>query len=331
MSLPKQVLAQSEKAEQLLREQAEPVVEQPKQEAAEEQQQPVKVEEVQAAEPVVETPPAPAKPSYEELEQKFRSLQGMFNPMMQKLEGEKRELAAQVNQLTQRLTELEQQAAQTRESGSPQQTFVRPEEVEEYGADFMDVVGRKAKEVAYESVQRAEAAERQATELAKRLAQLEQQFGSVAQQTYASAEERFLSILGKKVPDYQQLNYDEHFLSWLAQRAPGTMTTRQSLLTDAYQAGDVDTVAWYFDTFKEESGRSQRTQQVDTRRAEMAAQAAPRTSGNGQTNSRVEKTWTSAEVRKFYSEGTKGKYSPEEYSRIEADIFKAQQEGRYVA
>jgi len=291
------------------------------------------------AAPADGTAPAAAAPSPAEqrrvgttdedptFEQRWRSLQGMYN-------ADTTRLRAENTQLNQRVTQLEQLIASL---SAPQQTqsaqvaaerLITDKDVEEYG-DSIEVMRRAARE-------EVTTANREIAELKRVIAQLQANIvpkvESVAQRQALNAEQMFWSDLSAQVPDWREINADQQFHSWLLEVDPLAGVPRQTFLDAAQSQLDAARVAGFFKTWQSLSGNSVAQQTRNAAASQLEKQIAP---GRGRTSAAMTtggdtKVYTRVDVAKFFDDVRKGVYKgrEQERDRIERDIFAAQREGR---
>jgi hypothetical protein len=265
------------------------------------------------APPVVAEQPT-AEPVADDFRQKYNVLRGKYDKEIP-------ELKAQISELVdtnRRLEKMVEQAAEkmTAPAAKPSDKhYIKPEEREEYGEEFFDVVGRRTREV-YED----------------KIAQLEAKLDRLTgQKTRLSAEEakqQVFSALDENVPNWKDINGDQNFLAWLADRDVFSGRMKRELLSEAFENNDAARVVGFFKAFQEDSpapAPAARTPSVDA--GTLVAPGAPRAGApvDAPGGGRI---WTEQEIGQFYADCRRGKVSPEDRKRIEADIFKAAAEGR---
>lgn len=276
-------------------------------------------------------------PNSETYAQRWRTLQGQFNAEVPRLRGANKELQARVAQLENLLSTLSSAPAAA-PSAQPQsvQKLVTDDDVAEYG-ESIDMMRKVTRE--------------EVGSLQGKIAQLEgiianltqsvsgsviPQVQRVAQQQAASAEERFWSNLAQRVPNWQQINNDQDFQSWLLEIDPLTNTSRQTHLEIAQRDLDVNRVIAFFNAFTAASGKfaPQANAQPNRSASELEKQIAPgRARGSaGGTANQTAKTYTPEDIKKFFNDVRSGRYKGRETERdrIERDIFAAQREGRIM-
>lgn len=247
--------------------------------------------------------PAPAPVVSEETwEQRYKVLQGKYNAEVPNLQ---RELRA----LTDTVKTLKEKAEQ-----APPEKLVKPEEVDQYGEQFIDMVQRAAEEKF--GPERAQ--------LLSKIAVLEERLNGVAGNQEQAAQATFFADLAKAAPDWEAVDKEEGWKVWLAQYDPEARRVRQNLLDDALVARDAPYVAAMISKWK--------AQRQARAKPSLETLAAPSTQKTPPPEAPAKKTWTKAEVDAFYREASKprnSKYSEEEAARIEQDIESAVREGRY--
>ena len=331
MSIPKQVQKQSEEVQELYKqingetEEAQATAEAAPEEAVNDVAEPTTSDSVEEqapqSEPQEQTESGDQEPKQDDWQQKYRSLQGMYNADVPRLNAENRDLSSRVSQLEGLLSTMQEPAQQT-----PVQSekLITDDDVKEYG-DSIAVMRKAARE-----------------EVSQEIAQLKQQLGQLqgvlpqVQQVQAqqkkSGEQTFWSTINSEVPNWNDINNDPDFQSWLLAIDPLTGISRQTYLEDAQKNLDASRVVNFFRTWEGESGKTN-TAQVDrtAQQSQLQKQVAPgRSRNNGVKASGQNRTYTPNDIQEFYADVRKGKYKgrDDERGRIERDIFAAQQEGR---
>jgi hypothetical protein len=275
-------------------------------------------------------------PNSDTYAQRWRTLQGQFNAEVPRLRGANKELQTRVAQLENLLSSVSNTS--TAASATPQSTqkFVTDDDVAEYG-DSIDMMRKVSRE--------------EVGSLQGKIAQLEgvianlsqsmsgsviPQVQRVAQQQAASAEERFWGSLAQRVPDWQRINNDQDFQSWLLDIDPLTNTSRQTHLEIAQRDLDVNRVTAFFNAFTAASGKftPQANAQPNRSASELEKQIAPgRARGSaGGSAGQTAKTYAPDDIKKFFNDVRSGRYKGRETERdrVERDIFAAQREGRIM-
>lgn len=305
------------------------------------------------------TPPAGGQPPAEGWEQRYRVLQGKYNAEVPRLQRQVNEQTNSIRSMQDQLTatqnllaSLSQQQRGAPPAGdSPQPAapvrLVKDEEVKEFGADLVDLMRRVVRE---ESATFIPEIDRRIAPVAQRVDQAAQTAQHAAQSAARSSQQTVLDMLTERVPNWQQLNSDAEFLNWLDEVDPFSGAQRGALLQQAYQAHDGPRVVAFFSGFLKEHAAvtppanqgqppaGQQQQQVQQPAAQRPTQrtlddfVAPGTPKPGAANApdgSGKRVWSRAEIGKFYSDRSAGRYKdPKEAAKIEADIFAAQREGR---
>ncbi len=260
-------------------------------------------------------------------EQRYRTLQGMYNADTARLRAEKQELTSRVEQLETLLSSISSAPAQ---STANNERLITDKDIEEYG-DSIEVMRRVTKEetLAYQ---------REIADLRKTIRDLQLQVvprvEAVAQRQAKSADQAFWSELTATVPNWKDINQNKDFHAWLLEVDPLTGVTRQTHLESAQKNLDVRRVAAFFSTWQGSTGQSIAHEPRDAAKSQLEKQVAP---GRGRTaaapSAPQAKTYTSNDIKQFFNDVRRGAYKGRETERdrIERDIFAAQREGRIVA
>lgn len=275
-------------------------------------------------------------PNSETYAQRWRTLQGQFNAEVPRLRGANKELQSRVAQLESLLSSISNAPTAAPAAQQSAQKLVTDDDVAEYG-DSIDMMRKVTRE--------------EVGSLQGKIAQLESvianltqsvsgsvipQVQRVAQQQAASAEERFWGNLAQRVPNWQQINNDQDFQSWLLDIDPLTNTSRQTHLEIAQRDLDVNRVVAFFNAFTAASGKfaPQANAQPNRSASELEKQIAPgRARGSaGGSAGQTAKTYTPDDIKKFFNDVRSGRYKGRETERdrVERDIFAAQREGRIM-
>lgn len=231
--------------------------------------------------------------------QRAKVAEGRLTKEMPRMAQTIRELKDQVGDLQAKLRDAESKPATTANTG------VKPEEVEQYGPEFIDMVKRVAANAA-PGVD----------------ANLQEQVKQVAEQNRRVVRQQFFEQLGRDAPQWEKLNTNEDFLAYLSGLDPYTGRPRQELFDDAYEKLDAWRIANFFNSFAES-----RYSEPEPAKPSLADQVVP-TANKAVKPPPSKKMWTTAEVARFYDEVRRGVHSEDAAARIEQDIFAAQSEGR---
>lgn len=320
MVVPTQVAAQAEAARKLQEELGKPLADpnNPPKDPA----------------PSADPPPAPANdpkpsPAADDWQHKYRTLQGMFNANIGKLQKELDELRAE----NATLKAAPSPAPATPPVPATQDKYVTDKDEQEFGADTIDLIRRAAREefsgqlaAERDRVARLEAA------LAAVQTDVVPKLNRVAEASQASAEQTFWSTLQANVPDWKAINDNPDFHTWLLEEDLMTGKTRQAHLELAQQAGDVRRVAAFFTAWKgmNTPASPPPAPKPTPAASELEKQVVPGRGRGTDPAPTEKKTYTREEVAQFYRDSTAGKYvgREQEKAQLERDIFLATQEGR---
>lgn len=278
-----------------------------------------------------ESPATVSKEDYDKLEQRYRTLQGMHTADGQRFRTEMASMQGALNDLENRLVAAEE--ANKSQPVTPSR-YVTAEDEEEYG-DTLAMMRRAAKEEA-----EAVAFAREKANL-ERIANLERTLGYLQNNVVPAVEgitrsqgeqvkAQFWDAINVQVPDWRTVNDDPNFKAWLLAEDPVTGATRQQFLTQARNDYNAMRVIAFFKEWKRQAAGGQ-TPAPNQTQAELERLVAPGASKGGTTPVTPEKkTWTSADIAKFYADINRGVYANklDERKKIEADLFAAQAEGR---
>lgn len=251
----------------------------------------------------IESPQQEEQPADEDSwEHRFKVLTGKYSAEVPRLAADNRELKHQLKSL-----EAELEAMKQGKAASPQ-SFVKPEEVEEYGEPLIDLIRRAAREEV--SAKEAE------------IKELKAKIEAFDSRTSKVVEVDFYESLAREVPDWVAINDDKNFHKWLSGYDELTGEVRQNLLSQAEASRDARLVANFFKAYKK-AGQSW----AASASKKLESQVVP-------DSSRVskppvgKKIWTSQEIGNFYAAVRRGEVSDKDAVAIEAEIHAAQLEGR---
>ena len=214
------------------------------------------------------------------------------------------------------------------------ESLLSPQEVSEYGEEFLDVVGKKAQEAATPLV----------SSLKQEINELRQQLGHVGGSIAQNARERMFGQLDENIEGWREINKDPRFLQWLALPDTYSGAIRHNLLKAAWERNDTPRAAAFFQGFLAEeaavdpargqpngSQSASATYQKPNGKIPLDTFAAPGRAKSAAGNIPAEKPFiTRSQISNFYAQCAAGKYrgNEQEKSRLERMIFDAQAEGR---
>lgn len=282
-----------------------------------------------------QAPPQPVSvvpPAEESWEQRARSAQGRLDQAL----SANTSLTRRLGDLEREINMMKLRGAEPAEPPVPKARtqLIKPEELTDYGEEFFDVVGRKAKE---EFVPVFD-------ELAERLKRLEsgqQAVGKVVEQTQKRS---LYDTLYDEVPEWKELNHHPAFINWLSFPDPYSGLQRHELLKEAFSRHDANRVVNFFRGFLTEA-----TGTPPNGSRQQGPSAPPPANGSGSGKPSLEQfaapgrarsapqqlppdkpVYTHAWIAQFMADKRTGKFRgrTEEADAIERDIYQAQHEGR---
>lgn len=331
MALPAQIQKQSEEVQELYRKmqgedtpQAEPEAEEPDAPA-------------EPAPAPIETPNHSADPELEALIQRYRTLQGMYNADVPRLNAQNKELLNRINNLE----NLLRSAPQPQPAPAPAQPqnvkYVTKEDEAEYG-DSIEVMRKVTREIIEPMRANYEQRISQLQGTISQMQSLVPKVDQIGKNQAASAEQQFWANLTYAVPQWREMNDDQDFQSWLLSQDPLTGISRQTYLEDAQRSLDVNRVAAFFVEWSNKTGSTQQPAPQPTPRSnvaqdELSKQISPGRGRTVETKQGAKKTYTNDEISKFYQDVASGAYRgrDEERARVETDIFAATRERRITS
>jgi hypothetical protein len=298
-------------------------------------------------------PPAPTPPQPQneaDWEHQFKSLKGRYDRdqentrRLQQTLLDQQRLLAQVGSPPSASPQGEGSGLRFNVAPPPPGRFVKPTEVTEYGAELMDVMGRRAAEVYEPFLQ----------QLAGELAQVKRQVGGVQNTVVFDARVKMYDDLARAVPQWSAINDSPQFGQWLDQIDPISHRTRREFLNGAHNSNQAGQVIDIFNTFLQAVGAAPSQSNgagsngvgsagysqgnpgssqgnASPQQFDLMALAAPGRAKSGQLQAPPDKgIVTRAEIKQFYTDKTQGRYAGREAeaAAIERQIFEAGNEGR---
>lgn len=290
------------------------VVEQPPIQKAEQEDE---APRVVAQEPEAEDKPKQADEDAAVWKQKYKTLQGMYDK-------EVPHLHSTVKTLTNELEALKKSVEKAKEVEVKQyEKLVTDEDVQNFGEDLIEVQRKVAREVTAEFEQKLEAMRSENSELRELL-------GTTENKVSVS---NFETRLHRLVPDFQELDSDPRWISWLDEVDPVLRGPRRTIALQAYQSGDADAVAYYVGLFKDSIATEEPTR-VSPQTKELERQIQPsRNASNATPVSQKGRTYTTNEIGRMFQKAAKlgGSGRIDEAKKLEAEIDAAYTQGRVVA
>jgi len=247
--------------------------------------------------------PATQDDQADDFEAKYKTLQGKYNAEIPRLNQ-------QIRTLQEQLQALEEQ---TNNQGPDEPDYtIDPESLSEYGEEF----GTLAKQI---------------NQLAAENKTLKEQLGTVEKTQGETAYEWYINSVAMKLKengkDFNKMNSDPDFLTWLQEVHPFTGRPRHESLQAAERAMDVGQT---MRIFKEYLGTANPTQEAKPPPNVQPSYNNPGSDTKPPIPGSQGRIWTRADIQKLYKDKTAGLYRGKdaEFKAIEADMFAAQREGR---
>lgn len=310
MPVPTAVLEQDAAIEAKFREQQEAPAPEPEPQegpptAEEPEQTPQPVEVVETPEPEATQADAAAeiRAEVERIKHAHAVLQGKYNAEVPRLSAALKERERLVEELQTENARIQEQL----EANAAPSDYGIPEE------EYDETVVRMAERVSDSKTKQAMEA-------------MQKKMQAVQNQLQAQTEAAFYAELARVVPDWEAVNADDGWLNWLGEKDRYTGVTRQVLLNDAFNAGDVIRVANFFEDFKGVSKTP--VQQKAATAPSVSSQVVPRSTSAAPVASKP--TISMAEWQERVQEvvSNRGNHTAEALRQIEADLDAAIREGR---
>jgi hypothetical protein len=251
-------------------------------------------------------------------ERKYLTLKGMYDAEVPRLHSQMREMNQQVQGLIAEAATAK--AQQPRPEPVTAKPLITEQDKEAFGSDLLDLIDR-ATEQKLAGNRDLEA------QLRSEINELKSKLGNVTERQGVSDKDRYEAALSSQVPDWEAMNIDQGFLTWLAEVDPVYGMPRQYALTNAYESLDANRTATIFKQYKATLAPVQRPQA----NRELQRQVAPtrsHTSPAPTTSSADKRLYTTSDIDSFYTEWRRGMIDEAEAVQIERDIHAAINEGR---
>lgn len=179
----------------------------------------------------------------ENWEAKFHTLQGKYNAEVPRLSETLRQQSAEIQRLTQLVEALQAKQPEPAQQTQQPQSSVDREALTAYDEEFGKLVDL------------IEAQKAQIEALTAQLGQLQGNVQQVGQVQQATASEIFWGKLRAAVPDFDAVNADPAFHTWLAEPDGLSGYTRKQIGDHALGAGDHAKVAKIINEYKSQRGK----------------------------------------------------------------------------
>lgn len=262
----------------------------------------------------------PAAPVTDDFKQKYMVLKGKYDkevPDLKILASEQAETIRQLELLIETMKDAPRDSSPP-PPGKKRDPLIKPEELEEYGGEFFDVVGRRAQEAVADQVSRLQA----------KIDELSAKTSRSEKVEAVRSREAVLEALNEQVPGWDAINHDKQFLAWLADPDVFSNVSKRELLNQAFESNDAARVVKFFKAFQEDSAGSTPGARIPT--VDPGTLIAPGSSRQGAPAEAPGggRIISQNEISEFYAAVRQRKVSPEDRKRIEAEIMLAAAEGR---
>jgi prefoldin subunit 5 len=320
MALPKPIQDQIDRAEATLASYGTPAEAPPNQPEADAV---VVAEPQEVKPPVVAEKPQPKPPTVQDesvWENKFKALQGIFNKEVPALQGQVKNLTAQLTQVQQTLEQVKAEKQRPQEIAQP---TADPKDVDNFGEDLVSMVARIADQ-RFGSV--AQSVQSKLSELQTVISSMEQRLEGTSQTVAVTSEQSFFDKLAKAVPEWESTNSDPAFLQWLGESDPVYGVPRQKALEAARNNLDAQQVANVFKAFAPTP-----VEVAPPVANKVDRQVSPRAGANaGAPTQQAAEMYTQRQITDFYNDIARGRFRgrEQEANAIEQAVNKAIAEGR---
>lgn len=268
---------------------------------------------------------------FEKLERSYSDLERYQGEQMQSLRQQAEQERNQRQQLEAQLQAMQQQGAGQQRGGDYDLSIFDAEEREAYGDDMLKTImkatgGRRPDSMGQQQAQQggqpygAQSAGDNGPGFNQQQAPQDQgqQQAPRRDAQQEEAEARFYARLAQVTPNHETINHDPAFLKWLDQPDPATGMVRQEVLNYHAQHGNADKVGEMFNEFDRQANRNAPADMVQPRQRPSSAEVGG-SSGSGEI-------WAQANIDALYRDSRK--MPADEFAKWEAELFRAQREGR---
>ncbi len=277
--------------------------------------------------PVADRPIDPAPSN--EWEQRYHVLQGKYNAEVPALQSQLQNSLTAMGNMGRELDTLKAQVARVQAAPPALERKVTDQDVQTWGPDMLDVIRRGAAEEAQKMVAPILTENEQLRNTVAQLQGRTDQFAQTQEQTRTA---QFWTRLGELVPDWQALNKDQGFLTWLGQFDTMLGDTRQNMVDVAQKALNADRVAAFFTAYRATLAPPPASAPPHR---DLARQVTPARSTGGAPPAATSSTqqveiWSQQEIMDFYTDLNRGRWThdPAGAKDMRARIDQAVAEGR---
>lgn len=280
-------------------------------------------------------------PTQEDWQHRYNSANGRVQHLTQennRLNNENANLRNRMTSLESRLNELERQRHTAPKvtpevnNSDPLAGVVSPDEIKEYGPEFFNIITKVAQAAAKPVIDST--VSNLKNDITKEITPLKTQVQDAGSAARTIAEERFYSQIGSALPNWREINRHPKFHNWLSLTDELSGATRKALLDNAVGRMDAARVLSFFTSFLRSEGITvpQGGKPAGNGKVSLEQLAAPGKANTGSgaspKNAPEKQIITRADIRQFYADVQKNKYTPEQIKAAEVELQLAAQEGR---
>ena len=273
-------------------------------------------QDIPAPQPEPEPAPEPAEPEAkpehqenwqaraERAEQQLAVLKGKYNAEVPRLNDQIKHLGAQLEAVSQQATQQHQAP-----SGDINEALgvIR----EELGDEFVGALDRLLNN--------------RIGSLAEQVNQVNSQVGEVSQQVQQSGTQALMDTLSRTLAakgiDFERLNADPGFNTWLDEIDPYLGATRRDALNQAFFANrDIARAALIFERYHQENQAPAKPESEPNPLQQHVQVAKPPAAPDNPAQSAV---WDQARINKLYRDRAEGRISEQQFQQQEAELFAA--------
>lgn len=251
-------------------------------------------------------------------EQRFRVLEGKYRAELPRLHEQNRELSERLEQA------IKSMETRTQEPAPQDSKLVTDADVEAYGADLVDMVRRASREE-FDALSKKLVAE-----LDKRFGQVAEKVAKTEERVVKSDTDKFWDEVYKAHADFDAVNADERWFTFLDARIPGTRLTRRATAEQALSTLDAASINELLTLFKESVAAPAPVEEPVKPKAKpnLNAQVPPSSSRASTPSEPAKHIWTGAEYAAALDHRNLQRMSREDYERGVAEAEQALAEGR---
>lgn len=259
----------------------------------------------------------------DEWEHKYRTLEGKYTAEVPRLHAQNKELVAELQVVKQQIEALKQAPAP--KAPTPE-TLVTEKDVQEYGAELIDVQRRVAREVMRDAVAPLhDELKQRDTKIAELEQRLQKNSGAVATMSFDQQ-------LARDIPDFQAINTDPKWIEWLDSEDPYTGEPRRSFADFVYNNGDVAKLKRVVEQYKGTTSANPADVERQKRQTELERQVTPTRTNSPSVDPKTAGTalYTEAQMQQLFNKvrdlNRANKY--DEAAKLEDELSAAYVEGR---